>query len=93
MIDGHRLIESDKSTIGPEIDRYKIASRLGTGWIRVSRSIRSSRVNVPINFYLGNLALTTRNESLKRVQALSKMRHPNIVTLVDFGTTQTDNFL
>jgi len=91
-IDGHRLIESDEDPlIGLEIDRYKIVSRLGTGamgyvYLAEHTVLESKRA---YKLLFGELGSDKRAMSRfkREAQALSKMRHPNIVTLVDFGTT------
>ena len=91
-IDGHRLYESDEDPlIGLEIDRYKIVSRLGTGamgyvYLAEHTVLESKRA---YKLLFGELGSDKRAMSRfkREAQALSKMRHPNIVTLVDFGTT------
>ena len=91
-IDGNRLYESDEDPlIGLEIDRYKIVSRLGTGamgyvYLAEHTVLESKRA---YKLLFGELGSDKRAMSRfkREAQALSKMRHPNIVTLVDFGTT------
>ena len=91
-IDGTRLIESEEDPlIGLVIDRYRITARLGTGAMGYvylgQHELLDSRRAFKLLF--GELAADRRamNRFQREAQALSKIRHPNIVSVVDFGTT------
>jgi eukaryotic-like serine/threonine-protein kinase len=91
-IDGTRLEETDEDPlIGLEIDRYCIVSRLGTGamgcvYLAEHKLLESKRA---FKLLYGELAADRRAmyRFQREAQALSKIRHPNIVSIVDFGTT------
>lgn len=81
----------DDPLIGLEIDRYKVVSRLGMGamgyvYLAQHKLLDSKRA---FKLLFGELAADRRamNRFQREVQALSKIRHPNIVSIIDFGTT------
>lgn len=95
-IDGERLIETaDDPLIGREIDRLAITELLGQGGMaRVYLAQhRHLERKVAIKVLLGDLGAD--RSLVRRFQreavALSKLHHPNIVEVTDFG--QTDDGL
>lgn len=92
-IDGERLIETaDDPLIGREIDRLSITELLGQGGMaRVYLAQhRHLERKVAIKVLLGDLGAD--RSLVRRFQreavALSKLHHPNIVEVTDFGQTE-----
>jgi serine/threonine-protein kinase len=91
-IDGERLVETDRDLlIGCEIDRYHILDLLGRG--AMGAVYRARHVSLGRDFALKVLggAFAANAAGLARFQreaeALSKLRHTNIVGVVDFVQT------
>src|SRR5437016_3729218 len=92
-LDGERLVEtSDDPLIGKTIDRYKITGLIGDGGM--ARVYRAMHVYldqaVAIKVLHGEVA---SDRSLARrfqreAQASSKIKHPNVVSIIDFGTSK-----
>src|SRR5215831_2082701 len=91
-IDGTRLRMFDQDPlVGQELDRYRILQTLGDGAMaRVYRARhqtldREYAVKVLFGEIASdkNLAERFRREA----QVISKMNHPNIVSVIDFGTS------
>lgn len=91
-IDGTRLVEGDEDPlVGRELDRYRVIERVGQGAMgcvyRVEHTILEREHAMKVLF--GDLGADNRIvERFKReAKAVSKMRHPNILSVVDFGRT------
>jgi serine/threonine-protein kinase len=91
-IDGERIRELDVDPmIGRTIDRYKITGPLGDGGM--ARVYRARQIYLEQDFamklLLGDFAsdknLARRFQ--REAQAASKIKHPNVVTTIDFGIT------
>jgi serine/threonine protein kinase len=98
-IDGERLLEQDHDPlIGERIDRYEFVERLGGGAMGVVYRARHTELDrfFAIKVLYGEIGA---NKSLvgrfrREAQAVSKISHPNIISVVDFGTTDNGlNFL
>jgi serine/threonine-protein kinase len=93
-LDGTRIIEQDEDPLlGKTLDRYRIVSRLGKGAMgivyRAQHSVISREYAIKVLF--GELASNEKVvERLRReAQTVSQIRHPNIVSVEDFGRTKT----
>jgi serine/threonine protein kinase len=91
-IDGTRLEPADADPlIGEVVDRYRIEELLGTGSMAAVYRARHTvfDTDVAIKILLGELASnrTVVARFRREAQALSKVKHPNIVAVSDFGTT------
>jgi serine/threonine protein kinase len=91
-IDGTRLAESDSDPlIGRTLDRYLVEARIGLGAngavYQVVHRYLGSRYAMKVLF--GDLGANRRvvERFRREAQAVSVMRHPNIVSVTDFGTT------
>lgn len=92
-IDGTRLVVAeDDLLLGKEVDRYRIVEHLGSGAMaRVYRAAHKVlELEYAVKVLFGEIASDKKlAERFRReAQVISKLRHPNIVTVVDFGTTQ-----
>jgi eukaryotic-like serine/threonine-protein kinase len=92
-IDGTGLTETHGDPlVGHEVDRYRVLERIGigaTGCIyRVRHSVLEHEHAMKILY--GDLGQDARLvERFKReAKAIGKMRHPNILTVTDFGRSQ-----
>ena len=91
-IDGERLIESETDPlIGVTIDRYRVVERLGGGGMAaVYRAVHTViDRECALKVLWGELA-SDRNftERFRReAQAASRIKHENVVEVLDFGTT------
>jgi eukaryotic-like serine/threonine-protein kinase len=92
-IDGTRLVESDHDLlIGKVIDRYRIVELLGRGGM--GSVYKGQHLSLDRHFALkvihgslvGNRELISRFH--REALALSRIRHTNIVSVVDFITTE-----
>jgi serine/threonine protein kinase len=91
-IDGHKLVESEQDPLlGQELERYRITGHIGDGAMaRVYRAKhhvldREYAVKVLFGEIASNKELAERFR--REARAMSKMNHPNLVSVVDFGTT------
>src|SRR5438552_2735007 len=91
-IDGTKLVVSEiDPLLAREVDRYKIVERIGDGALaRVYRA--QHRVldrEYAVKVLLGEIACDKKlSERFRReAQVISKLSHPNIVSIVDFGST------
>ena len=91
-IDGHRLEEAETDPlVGGIIDRYRILERLGLGAMgcvyRVAHTFLDHVYAMKVLF--GDLGANRRvvERFRREAQAVSKIRHPNVVAVTDFGTT------
>lgn len=92
-IDGARLVEAQADPlIGQVIDRYRIEELLGTGAMAAVYRARHTVLerDFAIKVLFGDLA---SNRSIvarfrREAQALAVVRHSNIISVVDFGTTE-----
>jgi tRNA A-37 threonylcarbamoyl transferase component Bud32 len=92
-IDGTRIVVSDVDPlIGQEIDRYRIVERIGDGAMaRVYRATHKVLdLEYAVKVLLGEIASDKKlSERFRReAQVISKLSHPNIVAVVDFGSTK-----
>src|SRR5688572_16033013 len=91
-IDGARLVESDTDPlIGATIDRYRIVEKLGGGGMAaVYRAVhtvidRQCALKVLFGELASDKAFTERFK--REAQTASRIKHPNVVEVLDFGTT------
>ncbi len=92
-LDGEPLVESDQDPlIGRAVDRYLIQEQLGSG--AMARVYRAKHQFLDSEFalkiLLGQIAVD-RNlaERFRReAQAVSRIKHPNVVAVTDFGVTK-----
>lgn len=98
-IDGERLVEQAvDALIGERIDRYEFVERLGAGAVGVVYRARHTQlgrdfaIKVLYGEYGADKQLVARFR--REAQAVSQMNHPNIIGVVDFGSTEQGlNFL
>ena len=91
-IDGERLVDqATDPLIGKKLDRYTIVERIGSGAMGCVYRARHAMLDsdCAIKVLYGE---TASNKSVARrfqreAQAVSKIRHPNIVSVTDFGVT------
>lgn len=93
-LDGQELVDSATDPlVGETIDRYEIVSRLGAGATgcvyraRHTRIKRSFAIKVLFGEMASNKQIAARFH--REATAASQMSHPNIVSVLDFGTTDT----
>ena len=91
-IDGERLIETDTDPLlGRPVDRYVIEERLGAGAMGCVYRARHEKLDrvYAIKVLFGQMAADKRiaRRFEREATSLSKMNHPNIVEVYDFGTT------
>ncbi len=91
-IDGTGLVErSDDPFIGQTIGRYRIVDRLGAG--AMGCVYRATHTAFPAQYAIkilyGDMAANRAVAQRFRREAdtITKLRHPNIVSIVEFGTT------
>lgn len=91
-IDGSRIVEQDEDPlVGRTLDRYRIIERLSEGAMgsvyRATHSVLKYEYAIKVLF--GDVGCNqTFVERLRReAESVSMMRHPNIVAVLDFGTT------
>jgi serine/threonine protein kinase len=98
-IDGERLVDqSVDALIGERIDRYEFVERLGSGAVGVVYRARHTQLgrDFAIKVLYGEFGADKQLVARFRreAQAVSQMNHPNIIAVVDFGTTEQGlNFL
>lgn len=92
-IDGETLVEQDQDPlVGTAIERYQIEERLGMGGMgcvyRARHAVieREYAIKVLYGDFAGDDKFRARFK--REAQSISKIRHPNIVQVEDFGTTQ-----
>jgi serine/threonine-protein kinase len=89
---------TDESGTGPLLkNRYRLGRVLGRGGMcivyqawdtRLQRDVAIKRLEPPLN-----QDPRTRARFDREGRALAKLSHPNVVTLIDRGTTETDDYL
>ncbi len=91
-IHGSRLVEQDfDPLVGRTVDRYQILERLGGGAMgsvyRAKHAVldRVCAIKVLFGEYAHDENLRKRFE--REAKAISRIRHPNVVAVSDFGTT------
>lgn len=90
-LDGERLSRGEFPLIGRQIDRYRIEGVLGVGGMATVYRALHLKLDQPVAFKAlhGHMAsdanLASRFQREARV--LSKLSHPNIVQVTDFGAT------
>ncbi len=92
-IDGARLVEDAADPlIGERIDRYHFVERLGTGAMGVVYRVRHAQLDrdFAIKVLYGEFAASDSLSARFRreARAMSRMNHPNVVSVVDFGSTE-----
>src|SRR5687767_5919446 len=97
-IDGARLIEQEQDPlVGGTLDRYRIVERLAEGAMGcVYRATHQFlKYEYAIKVLFGDIGCNqTYVERLRReAESVSMMRHPYIVSVIDFGTTDGLTFL
>lgn len=92
-LDGHRLVSSmEDPLLGRTIDRYRVDAAIGSGGM--ARVYRAHHVYLEQDFALkilhGEIAVDKdlARRFRREAKALSRIKHPNVVTIADFGTTQ-----
>jgi serine/threonine-protein kinase len=92
-LDGERLIEDlEDPMIGQIIDRYEIVEALGEGAMaavyRARHQVIEREVACKVLFgeYAGDKQFAERFR--REAQAASKVKHPNVVEVLDFGQTE-----
>jgi serine/threonine-protein kinase len=92
-LDGSGLVESEANDlIGAEIDRYRVMECIGMGAsgcvYRVQHTVLEQEHAMKILF--GDLSQDARvvERFRREAKAVSRMRHPNILSVTDFGRTQ-----
>ena len=91
-IDGDQLLDAlHDPLIGRTLDRYEVEERIGLGGngvvYRVAHLYLQHRYAMKVLF--GDLSANRRvvERFRREAQAVSVMRHPNVVAITDFGTT------
>lgn len=92
-IDGELIVErSDDPFVGSDIDRYHVLAPIGKG---AMGCVYRARHNVlptecAIKVLYGNFAVNQRliERFRREAQAIGQMTHPNIVSVIDFGSTK-----
>ena len=91
-IDGTKLTEeSEDPLVGRVLDRYRVLERLGLGAMgcvyRVAHTFLEHEYAMKVLF--GDLSANKRvvERFRREAQVVSKIRHPNVVAVTDFGTT------
>lgn len=92
-LDGTRLQEYDADPlIGSQVDRYRILELLGKGAMaRVYRAAhRVLDHEYALKVLFGEIASNPdlAERFRREAQVISKLNHPNVVSVVDFGTTE-----
>src|SRR5687768_16535443 len=97
-IHGARLVEQDfDPLVGRTVDRYQILERLGGGAMgsvyRAKHAVldRPCAIKVLYGEYAHDENLRKRFE--REAKAVSRIRHPNVVAVSDFGSSDTITFL
>ena len=93
-LDGSKLIETiDDPLIGSSIAQYAIKGRLGAG--NYGSVYRASHLELPdkhfaVKVLFGEFAAQPKASRRfhREAKAMSRMEHPNIVPVVDFGVTE-----
>jgi hypothetical protein len=91
-IDGERLAEQlDDPLIGHQVDRYHVVEKLGQGASGCVYRARHSELETDfaLKVLFGDLGSdeTIVGRFRREAQTASKIRSPNVVSVVDFGTT------
>lgn len=93
-LDNELLVEGPHDPlVGKTLDRYLIVERLGAGGMgcvyRATHTIIDREYAIKVLY--GDFACDDkfRARFQREAQAVSKIRHPNVVTVEDFGTTST----
>ena len=89
-IDGAQLVIQDEDPlIGYSLGRYTIIERLGAGAMgvvyRATHSVLETEFAVKVLFGEHGANETVTKRFRREAQAISKIKHPNIVSIVDFG--------
>ncbi|MCB9655422.1 MAG: serine/threonine protein kinase [Deltaproteobacteria bacterium] len=91
-IDGERLMATDENPlIGRVIERYEIVEVLAQGAMgsvyRVRHVVLEHEYAMKVLFGDLGASKTLVQRFRREAQAVSKIQHPNVVSVVDFGTT------
>ncbi|MDF1661054.1 MAG: protein kinase, partial [Planctomycetota bacterium] len=85
-------IKGKNSFIGRRIDRYQVSEVLGEGayaWVLKARHVMLDRiVALKVLKPLNNDMATVKQRFLAEGRVISKLQHPNIVEVYDFGETE-----
>ena len=89
-IDGEKLVEqSDDPLIGHTLGKYEITKRLGAGAMgvvyRARHSVLETEFAVKVLYGEHGANETVTKRFRREAQAVSKIKHPNVVSIVDFG--------
>ncbi len=92
-IDGERLVEMEQDPlIGTRIDRYEFVERLGGGAMGVVYLAQHTELGrrYAIKILYGDIAANRGLVSRFRreARALGQIEHPNITSVIDFGTSE-----
>ena len=92
-LDGQRLVSGmEDPLLGRTIDRYRVDAAIGSGGM--ARVYRAHHIYLEQDFALkilhGEIAVDKdlARRFRREAKALSRIKHPNVVTIADFGTTQ-----
>ncbi len=92
-LDGHRLEERDVSPlVGQTLDKYRVIETIGSGGM--ATVYRGTHVHLEQSYALkvlnGEMASdsTLSRRFLREAKVMSRLAHPNIVSVVDFGITE-----
>ncbi len=92
-IDGTKLRDEPKDPlVGRVLDRYRVLERLGLGAMgcvyRVAHTFLEHEYAMKVLF--GDLSANRRivERFRREAQVISKIRHPNVISVTDFGSTQ-----
>ena len=94
VVDGHEIVERDVDPLlGEKLDRYHVRERLGVGAMgvvyRAQHEILDRRYALKVLFGDFGADAQVLERSRREVVALSRIRHPNVVNVVDFGRSPT----
>jgi len=89
-IDGEKLVDQDADPlIGHTLGKYEILRRLGAGAMgvvyRARHSVLETEFAVKVLYGEHGANETVTKRFRREAQAVSKIKHPNVVSIVDFG--------
>lgn len=91
-LDGELLVDAPRDPlIGKTLDRYRVIEQLGVGGMGCVYRARHAVIDreYAIKVLFGDFACDEKFQARfkREAQSVSKIRHPNIVSVEDFGTT------
>ncbi|WP_372371029.1 serine/threonine protein kinase [Candidatus Uabimicrobium sp. HlEnr_7] len=83
------VVEPQKSVVAKNIGKYEVLSELGRGGMGVVYKVRQPGINriLVLKTLLGNVSShpISVKRFYKEAQAISSLKHPNIIPIYDFG--------